>query len=164
MDLLNRCILILGFGLISSCVNVSLPSGSGKKAERVRFEPPSAPFRVLNTPEADRAWVSDKTGNTISFLSDCEGRLDPSLKQLQSESLNVLTKLKIDDEKTFLYNGREALQATATGEVDGVAIRMKLLVLKKNDCNYTLTYTAVPKTFAEEIRAFDGFTKEFRAP
>lgn len=147
-----------------SCVSVQLPSSSGRKAERVEFQAPSSPFQAFKAEGADQAWVSERTGNTISYLSDCFSKIDPHIDQLLAESLNTLSKLKILEQSSPSYNGREARRATAEGELDGVPIRVRLLVLKKNDCNYTLSYTALPKNFEQEEKAFELFLERFKAP
>lgn len=124
---------------------------------------PPAPFQSLSTAEADQAWINSKNGHIISYLSDCDGKIDPSLEQLQSEGLNVLQKMKVTEEKRFSYNGREAISAIAQGEVDGVPVKMKLVTLKKNDCNYSLAYTAVAKTFESDLGHFERFVQDFKA-
>lgn len=160
----HHWILPLTFIGLTGCVNLSLPTGSGKQAQGVKFTAPASPYQNLSTDVADRAWVSSKTGNTISFLSDCGGKMDPTLQQLQSESLNVLSKLKIEDEQTIPYNGRQAMVATASGDLDGIAIKMKVLNLKKNSCNYNLSYTAISQHFDKELSQFQSFINEFQAP
>ncbi|MGZ3798128.1 MAG: hypothetical protein ACXVB1_17280, partial [Pseudobdellovibrionaceae bacterium] len=108
--------------------------------------------------------LSAKTGNTISFLSDCNGNVDPTLEQLENESLAVLDKLKILETKNFNFNGREGLRTQAQGEVDGVPVQTELIVFKKNNCNYTLSYGGVLKSFSLEKKYFDIFIESFKAP
>lgn len=157
----------LGFLLLAialgGCVSVSLPSGVGKKSEAVRFDAPAAPFRELAAPSADRAWVNEATGNTISFLSDCNEKIDPALSQLQDEALNVLEKRDLGEQKTLTYNGREAILSSAAGDLDGVPVRMKVLTLKKNACSYTIMYTGVAAQFDKDASAFSKFLDGFRA-
>lgn len=149
--------------LLAGCVSVSVPSGGGKKADGVRFEAPAAPFRELET-GADRAWVNESTGNTISFISECGSKADPSLEQLQNEAVNSLEQAEVSDEKTTPFNGRQARFARVKGSLDGVAVTMRLVTLKKNSCNYTLTATGVPADFGKDEAIFDQFLQEFRAP
>lgn len=155
--------LILASAL-TACVSVSLPSGAGKKSDNVRFNPPPAPFRALLAPSADQAWVSENTGNTISFLSDCEAKVDPPLAQLQAEALDVLDDRTTVEEKTVPFNGREALITTVVGDLDGVKVMMTVLTSKKNACNYTLMYTGVDTKFKAEKQTFMNFLDGFKAP
>lgn len=155
-------LLILIFGT-ASCVSVNLPTTTGKKADGVAATAPGAPFRELAS-SADKAWISDKTGNTISFISECGSKADPSLQQLRDESMNALVNPKISGEKTFSYNGREALEATGSGTVDGVAVTLRLVLLKKNGCQYTLSYGGVSNGFETETSYFTKFVEGFKAP
>lgn len=155
-------LLILIFGT-TSCVSVNLPTTTGKKADGVAATAPAAPFHDMAS-SADKAWISEKTGNTISYISECGSKADPSLQQLRDESMNALVNAKISDEKTFAYNGREALEATGSGTVDGVAVTLRLVVLKKNGCQYTLSYGGVSKGFEAETSHFKNFVEGFKAP
>lgn len=160
-----RPLLILILSLsFTACVSVSLPKASGKKATNLEFSAPAAPFQAIKTESADAAWLSAKTGNTISYLSDCESPIDPSVKQIESESLSALTNLKIESSDEIPYNGRQAAVSVASGAVDGVPVKMKLLVFKKNNCNYTLTYAGVEKNFSAEVKEFNRFIQSFKAP
>ncbi|MNT62031.1 hypothetical protein D3C72_1997190 [compost metagenome] len=62
------------------------------------------------------------------------------------------------------FNGREAQRTIATGDIDGVPVKLSLMIFKKNNCNYTLSYGGVAKEFVREDRYFDEFLKSFKAP
>jgi hypothetical protein len=158
-------LIFIGFMFgMGACVSVKLPSGAGTPAKDVKFLAPEKPYQEIKVLTGDKAWLSGKTGNTISFLSDCHGTVDPTPQQLESESLAVLDKLKILQTKTFDFNGREALLTQAQGEVDGVPVKTELIVFKKNNCNYTLSYGGVFKSFDAEKKYFDSFAESFKAP
>lgn len=156
-------LIILHFGL-SACVSVSLPRSKPTKAQGVRWQSPSAPFQSLRDEVSDESWISSKTGNTISFLSECNAQSDRSLEALQNESLTVLSKMKVIQEKAMEYNGRRALWTEAQGEVDGIPVRISLVTLKKNDCDYSLTYSGLEKSFDKEKSHFEKFVEKFEAP
>jgi hypothetical protein len=149
---------------ISGCVSVQLSGSKGTPAKNVQFEAPGDPFKSIKAPNSDKTWLSEKTGNTISFLSECGNTSDPGLGQIESESLGVLNNLNIEKAEVTQFNGREARQTVATGEIDGVAVRLALLIFKKNNCNYTISYGGVAKEFTKEERYFNNFTKMFKAP
>ncbi len=155
------CILAL---FASACVSVELPSSKSRKSTDMIYKAPAAPFEELKSDSADKVWLSTRTGNTISFLSECENSADPSLKQLETDSFSALGSPEIESTAHMSFNGREALQSTATGSVDGVAIKLKLLVFKKNNCSYTLSYGGVAKNFSFELKHFDEFTQGFKVP
>jgi hypothetical protein len=148
---------------MGACVSVKIPSGTGTQAKDVKYADPADPFKEIKVMTGDRTWLSEKTGNTISFISDCNGSADPSLQQLAGESLAVLDKLKVLNTQNFNFNGREALRTQAQGEVDGVMVKTELVVFKKNGCNFTLSYGGVAKTFENEKSYFDKFIENFKA-
>ncbi len=161
---LQYLILIGLMFCMGACVSVKLPSSTGTPAKDVEYNSPKKPFHEIKVLAGDKAWLSSKTGNTISFLSDCNGTVDPSLQQLQSESLVVLDKLKILQTKNFDFNGREALLTQAQGEVDGIPVKTELIVFKKNNCNYTLSFGGILNNFDDEKKYFDSFSESFKAP
>jgi hypothetical protein len=150
--------------LFHGCVSVNLPKSSGVKAEKVAYRAPASPFSEINSENADQAWISEKKGNTISYLSDCNNPVDPPLAQIEAETLAVLSDLKILNTERINFNSREALQTLAQGQVDGVVVRMKLVTFKKNSCSYTLVYGGLKRNFDSEMGHFDNFIKGFRAP
>lgn len=149
---------------LGACVSVNIPSSAGRPAQDVKYNEPTKPFQDIKVKTADKAWISGKTGNTISYLSDCNSSTDPALIQLQNESLAVLDKLNIVESKNIDFNGRDALSTTAEGEVDGVPVKTQLLVFKKNNCNFTLNYGGLRNNFDAELAQFHRFTESFRAP
>lgn len=163
----NAGLLIFSVSLISAlsgCVSVSLPSMDGKRAQEVRFTAPSSPFKSLKTDSGDGAWISTRTGNTISYVSDCAAKIDPELDQILDDSAQILEKPEVSNRASLNYNGRAAKTALVNGSLDGIPVRLKLLVFKKNDCSYTLSYTAKPSTFDTEAASFEAFLSDFKAP
>lgn len=149
---------------LGACVSVNIPTAAGTRASDVKYVEPSSPFESITIKTSDKAWISKKTGNTISFLSDCNSSTDPSLRQLEGESLGVLDKLKILHTQQIEFNNREASLVTAQGEVDGVPVQSQLLVFKRNNCNYTLSYGGLRDNFDAESTYFQKFMESFRAP
>lgn len=148
---------------VLSCVSVKIPSASGTPAKDVKYDNPAAPYSEIKVNTADKAWLSSSTGNTISFLSECNSSEDPSLEELANDNLGVLDNLKILKSDKGEFNGREALFTIAQGDVDGVLVGTRLVIFKKNGCNYTLSYGGVWKTFESERKVFDGFVSSFKA-
>ncbi len=152
------------FAFLQGCVSVNLPKQTGHKAEKVSYREPASPFSEIKSENADQAWISEKKGNTISYLSDCNNPVDPPLTQIESETLAVLNDLKILNTERINFNSRQALQTLAQGEIDGVVVRMKLVTFKKNNCSYSLVYGGLKKNFDSELPHFDSFLKGFKAP
>lgn len=163
-DLIQRKFLGLMCLALTACVSVNIPSNSGTPAKDVKFENVNEPFKEVKLKASDRAWVSTKTGNSISYISECSTSVDTSLAQLENESLVALNKLKVINTKNLIFNGREALSTIAEGEVDGVLVKTQTLIFKKNGCNFTLSYGGVRNNFEFELSHFQRFTESFRVP
>lgn len=155
------CIMSL---LLGSCVSVQFPGGKSAPAKDVEYKAPAAPYKEITTSKADKTWLSSKTGNTISYLSECGNGSDPSLSQIENESLSALSNLEVVKSEALTYNSRAAHQTVAHGEVDGIPVQISLLVFKKNGCNYTLSYGGVKEQFASEQLSFEEFKRNFKAP
>ena len=158
------CIPIALASSFSSCVSVSLPGQEISPAKNVEFKSPETPFEEINLKSADRTWISKITGNTVSFLSDCQKNSDPTLEQMLSDSTSVIDHLKIIESQEGIFNNRSSLESIVEGSVDGVPVKMKVLVFKKNSCNYTLTYAGLKIKFTSEFNTFENFQTSFRAP
>jgi hypothetical protein len=154
--------LLLGF--CSACVSVSVGGKKAHKASDVNYKSPSSPFSSIKSEGADQAWLNKNNGNTISYQSSCDDPADPPLDAIQSEILSVFGDVKVEKSDTISFNGREALSTVAQGVVDGVPTKTELLLFKKNDCTYTLSYVGVAKHFAEDQARFAQFVQSFGAP
>jgi hypothetical protein len=161
---LRKTIFALATVFLFGCVSVSLGNNKSKKAQDLKMQEPKSPFHSIKTDNADSAWQSDKTGNTIAVLSECNTPTDISLKSLESDSLTALSQIKIVNSEKLTFNNREAIQTVSEGKVDGVPIRLELLVFKKNYCNYTLSYVGRKASFDSERDFFEQFLKYFEAP
>lgn len=159
----NLLLMSAGALAIIACISVKIPTGKGTTAKDVVYQAPSKPYEDIKNAAADKAWISGATGNTISYLSECNGSADPSLQQLENEMLTVLNKLKIVETKELEFNGRDARSTIAEGELDGVPVKTELLIFKKNGCNFTLSYGGVLKNFNQERKHFQQFTQNFNA-
>jgi hypothetical protein len=149
---------------MSGCVSVELPNSKTTSAKDVQWKAPGSPFKEIKATNADKTWLSSRTGNTISFLSECGNAADPSLQSLESESLSALGKFTPISSRIYDFNGRAARNSVSSGEVDGVPVQLELLVFKKNGCNYTLSYGGVMKQYEAEHKIFEDFKQNFKAP
>jgi hypothetical protein len=149
---------------LTGCVSVSLSGEQAKKAKDFNYEAPAAPFVELKNETVDKAWLNQKNGNTMAFLSECGSKHEPSLKTMEAENLSALTNLQILDSKNEQYNDRESIETTAKGQVDGIPINMTVLLFKKNSCNFTITYVGRQKVFADDIKKYKQFKEKFKVP
>lgn len=156
--LFSSCVLFL-----NSCITIG-GSKDPQPAKNLEFNAPKSPFTDLKSKTGDRTWVSSKTKNIISYLSDCSPTQDPTLDQLEQEALSGLEKLDIKHLEEINYNQRTARDTVAQGFVDGVKIQIRVLSFKKNGCNYNLIYGGQADRFDSEAPQFNAFKESFRAP
>jgi len=161
--LITRTLFLFHLIALVSCVSVNLKPQSIKRSEGTKFTEPPPPFRVIENPSVDFAWQSSKTGNTLAYASECHNRSEITLDMMEQESLAAIMNARIMDSQTMEYNDREAKQIVAEGYVDGVAIKIAILLFKKNDCNYTLTFVGRKKHFDTEFNYFKKFKESFKA-
>ncbi|PWU16142.1 MAG: hypothetical protein C5B49_10890 [Bdellovibrio sp.] len=147
----------------SGCVSVNLGPGKTGKANEVKFTEPDGAFRRVNNASADRAWQSHKTGNTISFFSECP-ESEGSLQSISDDFLTVLKDSHVTGRTSDFFNGRESLDLQAEGKIDGIDMKVSTLVFKRNGCSYLLSYVSRQDRFETEHQQYLGFLKSFRAP
>lgn len=158
-------IFIAGILSLLSCISVNLPTGAAKtRAQGITLSPPEAPFQLVSSELADQQWQSTKTGNNISYISECGIRNEPSLEVLQKDVLSAIESPEILDQKNLSFNGREAIRVRARGTLDGVPVQLEFLVFKKNNCSYTLTFGGKLSQFNLDFHAFEKFLAGFQAP
>lgn len=151
--------------LSNACVSVNLGAGKGpERSTKVNYSAPGGPFHELKKTQADAAWQNSSNGNSISYLSTCNESADPSLENATDEMISVLGTTKTLSQKSYMFDGRAALDTEAEAKVEGVPTKMRTLVFKKNGCLYTLSFLGVTKSFDQDQKYFDAFVKGFSAP
>lgn len=155
--------LILLFFFIAGCISVDLkPKATATKSEFVAFNTPPTPFEEIKAPTGDKVWVSGRTGNTISYLSECNTNLDTKIDDLMTDATNFLNDRKEIETTVKLYNHRKSIQSLISGDVDGIHVKLLLIIFRKNQCTYTLTYGGVLEKFNDESQIFTDFVSHFR--
>lgn len=149
---------------LTSCVSVSLGSHEIKRATGVSFSEPSTPFTKQSRKDVDGAWKNSRNGNMISYLSDCQDESDPALDYIVQGALTGVSELKFDKRDDLTIQGREGRRVLARGKVDGVPSAMDLLVFKRDNCIYILSYVGVQSAFGDNREQFNRFVEGFRAP
>lgn len=152
----------LFFGI--GCVTVKLGAPQSQRAEGVVWNEPGRPFEREKRDDVDTAFKNPKNGNVISFLSDCKDPSDPSLDAIVAGVLSGLTDLKVEQREHNSFLGREAQRVHASGKVDGVPTGIELMVFKRNQCIFILSYVGVRNSFAENRNDFNRFIQGFKAP
>ncbi len=150
---------------LTSCVSVSLsPPDEAKRASGVVFKNPHSRFSKESRQDVDAAWKNNANGNVISYLSDCKDPSDPSLDSILQGVLSGVSELQPVSRQTITHQAREARRVVVSGKVDGVPTMMDLMVFKRNQCIYILSYLGVQSSFAADQSQFNTFIEGFRAP
>jgi hypothetical protein len=147
-----------------ACVSVNLDGGKISKANGVKFSEPKSPFKKIDNPSVDSAWQNPSTGNTIAYLSECGNKGDITLAAMENENVSAISSAKVIRTALKEYNSREAKESTVEGIVDGIPVKMTLIVFKKNGCNYTLSFVGRKKYFEDDFNNFKFFKENFFAP
>jgi hypothetical protein len=145
---------------MSACVSVNLPGSKVIKSKDVSFKSPDKPFKSSQSPNSDEIWESTNTASTISYYSSCSEN-EPSLKSILSSSLQGLENFKILKEDNIQINEREGINSVVEGQLEGVPVKLQVIVFKKNSCSYHLTYVALKENFDKEVNDFNNFRKNF---
>lgn len=158
----------LGLSLILGCAaRGSFVNGQYRRGSVV--------YRVGDLPPAwQRAAVGDldlvfrhREGGTVAANATCPYREDAPLSVLTNHLLFGIEAQKEQGRIPITLDGRAGLRTHLTGELDGVAIEMSLVVLKKDGCAYDLQLIAGPRIFASRLPDFErflaGFTTSTRA-
>lgn len=149
--------------LTAGCVSVTLGPSQPGRAKDVRFASPPSPFQRLDNTAADMAWQSPRTGNTLSFFSECPPA-EANLESLTEEFTSILRSAEIKERRSDFFNGRESLWAQTEGTLDGIPMRIASMVFKRNGCSYLLSFVGRKSRFKEEYAHFENFLKGFQAP
>lgn len=157
-------VLFLALANLIACVSVDLKPKAASKSKIYQFQEPSKQFKKTDSDQADVVWQNPKNGNTIAVLSECSETRDPSLSQLENETVNALTAPQILQTENIHFADRGGLRSLVEGQVDGVSVKMEILTLKKNSCSYTLSYIGRSQTFEQDQKTFDLFLKGIVIP
>ena len=156
--------IILGT-LIGACVTPSgLTEGVYQDAQvRYNIVSPGAAWKPLRLQTADLSWMQPTTGSTLLVNSNCKGVKDVPLNSLTQHLLIGMTEKKIIAQETIAFSGRDALETEISAKIDGVAQRMKVLVMKKDGCVYDLFFGADPNFYEEDLKSYFQLKNSFTA-
>ena len=132
------------------------------KAENISFQEPVG-FSSFEQEPLDKAWRNLKNGNTISFLTECKSSTDPSHKTIRDGIISGISEASIISQKMIQFNNRPTLDSIIKGAVDGIPTKMRILILKKDECIYTITYVGLDNYYDDDAPSFNKFIEEFKA-
>lgn len=158
---------LLILAVLIGCGSQHKPLAKGKPSAREgRYSTgsPGKGWAKVGPGGADRAWFNKDTGATIYFDSNCKARFeDKPLSDLITHlTFGMANGEPLRDEPLTL-GGRSALLRVYNGEIDGVAVQIGAVVIKKNSCIYDGLYITSPAAFDAEMASFRRVLKGFKS-
>lgn len=156
--------------ILSGCA-VLFPDRSAPKSESYSFRAPAKPWKTISPGErpdaeqaqrADVAFENQDNGAIISLNSIC--------RKYQKYTLDELTKglllgLNLDeqvDERFIKISGVKAKNTVYLSRIDDVEVKIRAVVLKKDDCMYDFIYVVVKEKDHLSNESFEQFLASFR--
>lgn len=156
--------------LVLCLIGVLLTTGCGRhralKSERAEgnfsISEPGEGWVWVRPGGADRAWYHEEMMATIYVDSNCNRRhIDGRLGDVMRHLTAGLTIGEPEREESLRLDGREALLRVYQVTLDGVALRMGVVVLNKDICTYDMVYLAPLQRFedgwADFVQTISGF-------
>ncbi len=148
--------------LLISC-SFSGPLRVDRSAQNYKFEAPSIAWQLLAPIEgADFVFENKKSGATLSVSSICERYEEASLASLAGSALSPLGFFKEKERKVLFVDGREALEVYVESKLDGVAVEVDLVVMRKNDCLFDFSLQSSPTITNSERQDFLKALQRFK--
>ena len=130
------------------------------KHTRYRVGHPGIKWRRINARGADMAWLHKQDGSLLYTDSLCKPT-DASLLSLAQHLLIGMTDHKVLQRHPIQISGRDALQVSMEGKLDGVPQKLQVVVLKKDGCVYDVVLVTSPRQLNRHHAAFQGVLTPF---
>jgi hypothetical protein len=158
------------FGFLLALVALGSASCAGGRFEAGVYSDSQTAYRIGSL---DAAWARfslsgsnlafrHPSGGSILVNSTCEGIKDVPSEVLVNQSLFGVEQKHELEREVFTLDGRAATRVRLTGALDGVAVHLDLVVLKKDDCVYDLELVAGGSAFPDSDQDFWRFVQGFQ--
>ncbi len=163
-------VIVCASALISTSCSLFFPDRTAPKSSAYDVTPPTSPWHKLavgddvsatDSMKADVAYENPDTGAIISLNSICRKYNKAPLETLTDNLVRGVGDRKLVAQKEIELNGEKALDSTFSGVVDGVSLRLRTVVLIKNDCTYDFIHVSIPDREPGNARAFEDFLASF---
>jgi hypothetical protein len=157
------------FFLLTSCA-LLFPDRTAPKSKDYTITTPATPWHKLATSDdpsstdamkADIAYENPESGAIISLNSICRKYSPASLDILTNNLVRGITNREVMQKREIVLSGAPALDTNFSGNVDGVALNIRTVVMSKRSCSYDFIYVTVPKREEKNGAAFDNFLASF---
>ena len=113
----------------------------------------------------DISYQSHRTASSVTLNSACRESLKARSQPLNNYTKSLLlgiTDIDQKEEQEITVNGVPALQTTVQGKMNNEPIKLRAVVIKKDDCLFDLIYVARPQHFPEQENDFTRFVQSLR--
>jgi len=108
-------------------------------------------------------FVSRRLQASITVDAFCKGSFDDAPLPILSQQLFYnLERYKIKSQKDFQLDDRAAQRTLVEGKLDGAAVVMDAVVMKKNECVFDFVYTSLPADYQEGKADFESLYQGFK--
>jgi hypothetical protein len=130
-------------------------------ATRFRVGDVPASWQSLALEGNDVTWLSRDSAHSVAVNATCVDHEDSNLAVLTRHLLMGFSQQQVVTQATVTLDGREGLRSHVLARLDGVAVELVLVVLKKNGCVYDFTYLSPPGRAAERSVVFEQLLATF---
>lgn len=154
------CLTLLAF-LGSACSTHQAPEQLSEGEYEIG-KPLSKEWKYVNPGGADKAWYNESLAASIYADSNCGARTDESrLPAMVDHLLFGVSEPRTLEQREFTLSGREAMFRALEGKMDGVHVRLGVVVTRKHNCTYDFVYIAQPSRFAQGLPDFMAVVEGF---
>lgn len=123
---------------------------------------PGQGWLVVTPGGADRAWVNDALGATIYTDSNCGPRYaETRIEDLATELVSGFRSLEDLREEYRMVGDREGILRVHQGRLDGILMRVSIVVVNKNACNYDFAFISPPENFDSGWASYEKVIQGF---
>jgi hypothetical protein len=152
------------FTLISSCSLVwknKAPETAKGSQYRLNFSSPGWSLKQDN--RSDYVLENLNDGRIMLSNSFCEEFQEQPLDVLATKTFRTVSDFKVSKHEYVTFRGREAYRSEGIGKVDGVAVELRLLNTRRNNCYFDF-FAITPLSSTRTHTDFEAFldSVEFR--
>lgn len=111
----------------------------------------------------DIAFWNEALKATITVNSTCNERIGSEpLNSLVDSLLVGFSDKELERKEEVTVSGQRAIDTVYRGKVKDTYVKLNIVVLKKGNCVYDLTYASLPESFDLGIGEFREFVSQFK--
>lgn len=168
---LPRMGIIFSVAIAVSGCSILFPDRTAPKSGDYSVTSPGGPWEKVAVGEssaatdslkADHAYENPESGAIISINSICRKYAGATLDSLTNNLVRGIGEKKLVNQTRRTLDGAEAQDSIFQGVVDNVAVKIRTVVLKKDECTYDFLYVTIPERERDNGVAFENFVASFR--